>query len=70
MNTLNKIVELINRFEQEIKHHYRKKGRFEAEREINNADIGYGEGVNDGVILAKEKFIEELKELKEYCNYE
>lgn len=55
MNTLNKIVELINRFEQEIKHHYRKKGRFEAEREINNVDISYGEGVNDGVILAKEK---------------
>ena len=70
MNTLNKIVEIINRYEQEIKHHYRKKGRFEAEREINNTDISYGEGVNDGAVLAKEKFIEELEKLKEYCSYE
>ena len=70
MAKTDKIVELIERYKQELKEHYKQYGRIEAEREFGNGKFSYIEGNNDAYINAKENFIEELEELKEYYSYE
>ena len=70
MAKVDKIVELINRYKQELKEHYKEAGRLESKREILNSILSYSEGDNDAYIEAKEQFIKELEELKEYYSYE
>lgn len=70
MAKVEKIVELINRYKQELKEHYKQSGRIEAERESVNGKFSYIEGNNDAFIMDKERFVEELEELKEYYSYE
>ena len=70
MAKVDKIVELINKYKEELKKHYKEAGRLEAKREILNSVSAYSEGDNDAYIDAKEKFVEELEELKEYYSYE
>ena len=70
MAKVDKIVELINRYKQELKEHYKQAGRIEAERESVNGKFSYIEGNNDAFIMDKEQFVEELEELKEYYSYE
>lgn len=69
MDTVKKITELINKYDREVKQHYKVSGRLELERENSNSKFSYNEGANDNSIMVKEKFIEELEELKEYCGY-
>lgn len=70
MAKVDKIVQLINRYKQELKEHYKEAGRLEAAREGMREKFTYTEGNNDAYINAKENFIEELEELKEYYSYE
>ena len=70
MAKVEKIVELINRYKQELKEHYKEAGRLESKREMLNSILSYSEGDNDAYIEAKEQFIKELEELKEYYSYE
>lgn len=70
MAKTDKITELINRYKQELKEHYKEAGRLEAEREGMREKFIYTEGNNDAYINAKENFLEELEELKEYYSYE
>ena len=70
MAKVDKIIELIERYKQELKEHYREAGRIEAERGNLNGSLSYSEGNNDAYINAKENFLEELEELKEYYSYE
>ncbi len=70
MAKIDKIVEIIERYNQELKEHYKQAGRIEFERESRNSKFSYIEGNNDAYINAKEKFVEELEELKEYYSYE
>ena len=70
MAKVDKIVELINRYKQELKEHYKEAGRLESKREMLNSILSYSEGDNDAYIEAKEQFIKELEELKEYYSYE
>lgn len=70
MAKIDKIVEIIERYKQEIKEHYKQAGRIEVERESRNSKFSYIEGNNDAYINAKEQFVEELEELKEYYSYE
>ena len=67
MVKVDKIVELINKYKQE---HYKQAGRIEAERESVNGKFSYIEGNNDAFIMDKERFVEELEELKDYYSYE
>lgn len=62
------IVNLINKYKEELKEHYKEAGRLEAEREGMREKFTYSEGNNDAYINAKEQFLEELEELKEYYN--
>lgn len=70
MVKVDKIIELINKYKQELKEHYKQAGRIEAERESVNGKFSYIEGNNDAFIMDKERFVEELEELKEYYSYE
>lgn len=70
MAKTDKIAELIKRYKQELKEHYKEAGKLEAEREGMGRKFTYSEGNNDAYINAKEQFIEELEELKEYYSYE
>ena len=70
MAKVDKIVELINKYKQELKEHYKEAGRLESKREMLNSILSYSEGDNDAYIEAKEQFIKELEELKEYYSYE
>lgn len=70
MAKVEKIVQLINKYKQELKEHYKKAGKLEAERESTGEKFNYSEGNNDAYINSKENFIEELQELKEYYSYE
>lgn len=70
MAKTDKITELINRYKQELKEHYKQAGRIEVERESGNGKFSYIEGNNDAFIMDKEHFVEELEELKEYYSYE
>ena len=70
MAKIDKIVEIIERYKQELKEHYKQAGRIEVERESRNSKFSYIEGNNDAYINAKEQFVEELEELKEYYSYE
>ena len=70
MAKTDKIAELIKRYKQELKEHYKEAGKLEAERESMGRKFTYSEGNNDAYINAKEQFIEELEELKEYYSYE
>ena len=70
MAKVDKIKELIDRYKEEIKEHYKMEGKLEAEREGMNRKLTYTEGNNDAYINAKENFLEELEKLKEYYSYE
>lgn len=70
MAKVDKIVELIDKYKEELKKHYKEAGRLEAKREFMNSISAYSEGDNDAYIDAKEKFVKELEELKEYYSYE
>ena len=70
MAKIDKIVEIIERYKQELKEHYKQAGRIEIKRESRNSKFSYIEGNNDAYINAKEQFVEELEELKEYYSYE
>jgi hypothetical protein len=70
MAKIDKIVELINRYNKEIKEHYKISEKLEVERNSFNKKFSYNEGNNDAYINAKEQFVEELEELKEYYSYE
>lgn len=70
MAKVDKIKELIDRYKKELKEHYKEAGRLEAERESTGDKFNYSEGNNDAYINAKENFIEELEELKEYYSYD
>lgn len=70
MAKIDKIVEIIERYKEELKEHYKQAGRIEVERESRNSKFSYIEGNNDAYINAKEQFVEELEELKEYYSYE
>lgn len=70
MAKVEKIVQLINRYKQELKEHYKEAGRLEAEREGKYEKFTYSEGNNDAYINAKEDFLEVLEELKDYYSYE
>lgn len=64
------IIDLIDRYKKELKEHYKEAGRIEAKKENTDKKFTYSEGNNDAYINAKEQFIEELNELKEYYCYE
>lgn len=70
MAKVDKIKELIDRYKKELKEHYKYAGRLEVERECMREKFTYTEGNNDAYINAKENFIEELEELKEYYSYD
>lgn len=70
MAKIDKIVEIIERYKQELKEHYKQAGRIEVKKESGNSKFSYIEGNNDAYINAKEQFVEELEELKEYYSYE
>lgn len=70
MAKTDKIAELIKRYKQELKEHYKEAGKLEAGREGMHEKFTYTEGNNDAYINAKEQFIEELEKLKEYYSYE
>ena len=65
---IDAIINLINKYKEELKEHYKEAGRLEAERESMREKFTYSEGNNDAYINAKEQFLEELEELKEYYN--
>lgn len=64
------IINLINKYKKELKEHYKEAGKLEVKRECMDRKFTYSEGNNDAYINAKEQFIEELEELKEYYNDE
>jgi len=70
MAKVEKIAQLINRYKQELKEHYKEAGKLEAGRENLNGSLSYSEGNNDAYINAKEDFLEVLEELKKYYSYE
>nr|DAE86578.1 MAG TPA: hypothetical protein [Caudoviricetes sp.] len=70
MAKVDKIVELINRYKQELKEHYKMEGKLEERRDAWNGKMGFEEGLNMAYIKAKEHFIQELEELKEYYSYD
>ena len=70
MAKVDKIVELIDKYKEELKKHYKEVERLESKREILSSVSAYSEGDNDAYIDAKEQFIKELEELKEYYSYE
>ena len=47
MAKVEKIVQLINKYKQELKEHYKKAGKLEAERESTGEKFNYSEGNND-----------------------
>ena len=65
---IDMIINLINKYKEELKGHYKEERRLEAERESMYEKFTYSEGNNDAYINAKEQFLEELEELKEYYN--
>lgn len=65
---IDMIINLINKYKEELKGHYKEARRLEAERESMHEKFTYSEGNNDAYINAKEQFLEELEELKEYYN--
>lgn len=70
MAKIDIITELINKYKEELKGHYKEAGKLEYQRESSCDRFTYSEGNNDAYINAKEKFIEELEELKNYYCYE
>lgn len=70
MAKIDIITELINKYKEELKGHYKEAGKLEYQRESSYDRFTYSEGNNDAYINAKEKFIEELEELKNYYCYE
>ena len=46
------------------------EGKLEERRDAWNAKMGFEEGLNMAYLKAKEHFIQELEELKEYYSYE
>ena len=62
------IINLINKYKEELKEHYKIEGKLEERRENWNSKLGFEEGLNMAYTKAKERFIEELEELKEYYN--
>lgn len=64
------IINLINKYKEELKEHYKIEGKLEERRENWNSKLGFEEGLNMAYTKAKERFIEELEELKEYYNNE
>ena len=70
MAKIDIITELINKYKEELRGHYKEAGKLEYQRESSYDRFTYSEGNNDAYINAKEKFIEELEELKNYYCYE
>lgn len=70
MEKIDIITELINKYKEELKEHYKEAGKLEYQRESSHDRFTYSEGNNDAYINAKEKFIEELEELKNYYCYQ
>ena len=70
MAKTDKIKELIDKYKEEIKEHYKMEGKLEERRDAWNAKMGFEEGLNMAYLKAKEHFIQELEELKEYYSYE
>lgn len=70
MAKIDIITELINRYNEELKGHYKEAGRLEYQRESSYEKFSYSEGNNDAYINAKESFIEELEKLKDYYCYD
>lgn len=71
MSKVDKIIELINKYTMELREHYNTEGRIKTEKNYSlESYSSYDEGGNDAFISAKERFVEELRELKEYYSYE
>ena len=71
MAKVDKIAELINKYTMELRGHYNTEGRIKTENNYSlESYSSYDEGSNDAYINAKEQFIEELIELKDYYSYE
>lgn len=71
MAKVDKIAELINKYTMELRDHYNTEGRIETEENYSLETYSpYEDGVNDAYINAKEQFVDELRELKDYPDYE
>ena len=70
MAKIDIITELINKYKEELKGHYKEAGKLEYQRESSYEKFSYSEGNNDAFIVAKEQFLEELEKLKDYYCYE
>ena len=71
MAKVDKITELINKYTYELRQHYNTEGRITTEKNYSlESYSSYDEGSNDAYINAKEQFIEELRELREYYSYD
>ena len=71
MAKVDKITELINKYTMELRDHYNTKVRIDTEENYSLETYSpYEDGVNDAYINAKEQFVDELIELKEYYSYE
>lgn len=67
MANVDKITELINKYTMELRDHYNTKVRIDTEKNYSIESYSpYEDGVNDAYINAKEKFIDELRDLIEY----
>lgn len=71
MAKVDKITELINKYTMELRDHYNTKVRIDTEENYSLESYSpYEDGVNDAYINAKEKFIDELRELRGDCDYD
>ena len=70
MAKIDIITDLISKYKEELKEHYKEAGRLECQREGSYEKFSYSEGNNDAYIVVKEEFIEELEKLKDYYCYE
>lgn len=67
MGEVDKITELINKYTMELRDHYNTKIRINTEENYSLESYSpYEDGVNDAYINAKEQFIDELRELKDF----
>ena len=69
MAKIDIITELIDKYKQELKEHYKMEGKLEERRGDWNAKLSFDEGLNIAYTKAKEHFIKELEELKDYYCY-
>ena len=68
MAKVDKIAELINKYTMELRDHYNTKIRINTEE--NYSLESYSPYEDGGVMMPKEQFVDELRELKEYYSYE